>query len=772
MQKLKDLKNMKRWRRLNKGQQFLIIIILCVVVLWSVTLVAIWELERENTQRYRVENYDRFTTNIQMFQRVVRESEGFCQNIETSAYVFTTLENSTAEEILEHKLEPGFTIGKDSFIFEMDTPPHRHYNRLISLLMPNQNYSELIQYFPKSGLFFAITEHGHYAAVCRGMEELRILVDLQGDFLECDDGELVLARPTQYATSPLYIVQHIGESYLLCGMSEETVNSTLLLLDNVGRSYAVEQMACVLDNGQRIFREDAPMPGGEAALGGTDHIEVTDEHTIMRLHSEEPHFTMIACLRETGSTSVLSSSWFKLLLVLNALWVLSLAITYSYSIVQVFNPLRRISEEVSAQEVPGTQQASADDLERIASTIHHYHQQLSLSRKTIDEQIVQLRGACLKQLASGQFPTLTQEQLDELGIPALLSRYLLITMYPENGHWGRDDCSEQEYRYLRHVIVAAVSDTLSPQLDGFPAQYLMLQSCLLMVVQVPDDAAEGFVRQRVEGWVALISAQLTVRLRFGISKVRSGMDSFGRAYHEAQLHAALVEEQETGRSQEISLNALLKQSMHMADLIYMERYSDAYASFKEMVETILQQKGRHLRAQQLSSLLQLTLTMVTETNEFNANLLEQSGVDTAELRRADEEDKVLERWESVFSQLEMNKSKQIHGQYSSQFAAVYQYMLAHFRDPGLSLSMLAEEFSMSISTLSREFQKNLGQGFLESLHHMRIDAARYEIEHTATPLSEIATAVGYTNTLTMTRAFKKYLNCTPSVFRKKDSTPS
>ena len=771
MTKQTDPTKLNRWNRLNKGQKFLILIILCVVVLWSITTVAIWEMERENTQRYRGENYDRFKTNIQMFQRIMMESEGFFSNVNTSLRVLPELEAYTAEDFYAVKREPGFTIAKDAFIFELDTPPHRYYNRLLSLVMANDNYSELIHYFPSSDMYLVLTQNGHFQAICHGEEELRMLVNMQGEFIHLNDGDLVLATATQYSSSPLYVVRRLSESYLLCGMSEETVNSTLLL-DNAGRSYAVEQMACILDNGQRIFREDAPMPGGEAALGGTDRIEVTDEHTIMRLHSEEPHFTLIACLRETGSTSAFSSAWFKLLLVLNVLWVLSLAITYSYSIVQVFNPLRRISEEVSTQEVPGTQQASADDLERIASTIHHYHQQLSLSRKTIDEQIVQLRGACLKQLASGQFPTLTQEQLDELGIPALLSRYLLITMYPENGHWGRDDCSEQEYRYLRHVIVAAVSDTLSPQLDGFPAQYLMLQSCLLMVVQLPDDAAEAFVRQRVEGWVALISAQLTVRLRFGISKVRSGMDSFGRAYHEAQLHAALVEEQETGRSQEISLNALLKQSMHMADLIYMERYSDAYASFKEMVETILQQKGRHLRTQQLSSLLQLTLTMVTETNEFNASLLEQSGVDTAELRQADEENKVLERWESVFSRLEMNKSEQIHGQYSSQFAAVYQYMLAHFRDPGLSLSMLAEEFSMSISTLSREFQKNLGQGFLESLHHMRIDAARYEIEHTATPLSEIATAVGYTNTLTMTRAFKKYLNCTPSVFRKKDATPS
>lgn len=769
MTKQIDQTKMNHWNRLNKGRKFLIIIILCVVVLWSITLVAIWKLEQENTRRYRSENYDRFRTNIQMFQRIMMESEGFLRNVNTSLQVLPALESFTAEDFYAVKREPGFTIAKDTYLFELDTPPHRYYNRLLGLVMANDNYSELIHYFPSSDMYLVLTQNGHFQAMCHGEEELRMLVNMQGEFIHLNDGDLVLATATQYASSPLYIVWRLGESYLLCGMSEETVASTLLL-DNAGRSYTVEQMACVLDDGQRIFRENVPMPGGEATLGGTEQIEVTDDHTIMRFHSEEPRFTLIACLRETGTTNVLSSSWFKLLLVLNGLWVLSLAITYSYSIVQVFNPLRRISEEVSVQETSDTQQNSADDLERIASTIHHYHQQLSLSRKTIDKQIVQLRGACLKQLASGQFPTLTQEQLDELGIPELLSRYLLITMYPENGHWGRDDCSEQEYRYLRHVIVAAVSDTLSPQLDGFPAQYLMLQSCLLMVVQVPDDAAEAFVRQRVEGWVALISAQLTVRLRFGISKVRSGMDSFGRAYHEAQLHAALVEEQETGRSQEISLNALLKQSMHMADLIYMERYSDAYASFKEMVETILQQKGRHLRAQQLSSLLQLTLTMVTETNEFNANLLEQSGVDTAELCQTDEEDKVLERWESVFSQLEMNKSEQIHGQYSSQFAAVYQYMLAHFRDPGLSLSMLAEEFGMSISTLSREFQKNLGQGFLESLHHMRIETARYEIEHTATPLSEIATAVGYTNTLTMTRAFKKYLNCTPGVFRKKESS--
>ena len=136
--------------------------------------------------------------------------------------------------------------------------------------------------------------------------------------------------------------------------------------------------------------------------------------------------------------------------------------------------------------------------------------------------------------------------------------------------------------------------------------------------------------------------------------------------------------------------------------------------------------------------------------------------------RFSREAELLAEWEKVFGLLEAHQDKRIRWQYSEQFASIYQYMHAHFRDSGLSLTALAEEFGMSVSTLSREFQKNLGQGFLDSLHQMRIEEAKYAIENTNASLNDIAISVGYTNTLTMTRAFKKYLGCTPGSFRKKE----
>ena len=273
----------------------------------------------------------------------------------------------------------------------------------------------------------------------------------------------------------------------------------------------------------------------------------------------------------------------------------------------------------------------------------------------------------------------------------------------------------------------------------------------------------------VERWTMDLSVQLQKRFRFGVSPVQSGAESLHPAYRKVMQSAALVEEKESGRSQDICLNTLIRQNLHMSELVYMEHYNSAFACFKEMADTLYQQKSRRLRNQQLSGLMSLTLCMLMETSSENNALLQEAGIDIGALTQPeDDEAELLAEWEKVFGLLEAHQDKRIRGQYSEQFASIYQYMHAHFRDSGLSLTALAEEFGMSVSTLSREFQKNLGQGFLDSLHQMRIEEAKYAIENTNASLNDIAISVGYTNTLTMTRAFKKYLGCTPGSFRKKE----
>lgn len=160
--------------------------------------------------------------------------------------------------------------------------------------------------------------------------------------------------------------------------------------------------------------------------------------------------------------------------------------------------------------------------------------------------------------------------------------------------------------------------------------------------------------------------------------------------------------------------------------------------------------------------------MLTEANETNTALLENMNADISARETAEDPEKLLQCWKEIFNRLdEFYKNKKEQKQYSKQFMKIYQYMEKNFRNPELSLSMLAEKFDMSLPTMSREFHKNLGQGFLECLHYMRIEEAKFEIEHTDASLKDIAVSVGYSNTLTMNRSFKKYTGTTPGAFRKK-----
>ena len=405
-------------------------------------------------------------------------------------------------------------------------------------------------------------------------------------------------------------------------------------------------------------------------------------------------------------------------------------------------------------------------MNRLSLAIHQYNQQLASSQKTIGAQVRQLRQAYLEQLILEQDPYIPQNQLESLEMTNLLKEYVLALIYPEDGRWGTG--SEQGAGHHRHVALSAIQEILQAQFQEIDVQFLMCQGCLVGIIPLHGEMSEETVRQVAILWAINIGAQLKKRFRCSVSGIHSGMDSLSVSYHEAMCRAALLEEQESGRSEDIRMNVLLKQGMQLADLVCVERYNSACGCFQEMMDTVFKQKSRSLRNRQLNCVLSMMLCLLMENPETNQVLFEQMNVNSHELIRLKEREQMAQEWKTVFEQLESYKSRKIRGQYSEQFASIYQYMHAHFRDPGISLSMMAAEFNMSISTLSREFQKNLGQGFLESLHHMRIEAARYEIEHTNSPLSDIAISVGYTNTLTMTRAFKKYLGCTPGVFRKKD----
>ncbi len=100
------------------------------------------------------------------------------------------------------------------------------------------------------------------------------------------------------------------------------------------------------------------------------------------------------------------------------------------------------------------------------------------------------------------------------------------------------------------------------------------------------------------------------------------------------------------------------------------------------------------------------------------------------------------------------------------FLRMKQYIEDNFRNPALSAGMVAEQFGVSQSRISRSFKKYNQTGFLEYLHQLRVSEATRLLRQTDKTQAEIAQMVGYTNVYTMNRAFKTYANATPGRIRE------
>lgn len=769
---MKDSAKAKRAPVSGRRKRYILIAMLGVSMLLLISIFALFAIDRSNTLRYRSENYEKLSKNLVEFSDVLSHTDGLLENMKTSSRVLPLVSAMTQEEIKNSLLPSDWTGGPyvavNASPFENDSQEHLMFSRLLALNMGNPSISELVLYLPENGTYIALTLGGGTCVVCFTPEDFEQIIHIEGNPLDAEDYTLFAAQPTAYSQSELYVVRRLeGGQLLFCGLDNASWREALFA-NSVGRSYALKQMILQLPSGGRIYMEPERGTAGvpEALLAGQAAMLVDGKDTIMRLSSDSPGYELLALLRETGATGVLMGDTFRLFLLINALWLAVVIAVCLYVFVRISRPLHRLGNVVGAE---GGEETMVDEIERIWGAIENYDIQLRDKQMTIRAQNVQLRQALLREMLLGQNTVPAKEQMEQLGLTHLLERYVVIALYPDDGRWSHEDGSAQASSYRQHITALSVMESIKAQLQNDSAEFVAFQACLLVIVPAQDQEQEADVCHQVEQCLMDVSHQLQKRFQVGLSKAHCGAQELSHAYHEAMKRAAIVQEQQSGRSEDVSLSSQLKQNMHMADLIYVEKYAGAFACFREMIHTLSGQKSARLRNQQISCLLSLTLCMLLETNGINASVIEQMDVDVTDLISLKDEEEIIARWGEVFGTLENHQDVRLCGRYSEQFASIYQYMRAHFRDSELSLSFLADEFNMSMSTLSREFQKNLGQGFLECLHGIRIEAARYEIEHTNAPLSDIAISVGYTNTLTMTRAFKKYLGCTPGVFRKKEN---
>ena len=96
---------------------------------------------------------------------------------------------------------------------------------------------------------------------------------------------------------------------------------------------------------------------------------------------------------------------------------------------------------------------------------------------------------------------------------------------------------------------------------------------------------------------------------------------------------------------------------------------------------------------------------------------------------------------------------------------VTEYIESFFMDQSISLSKLADKFSLSEPYLSHVFKESTGENLSSCLERIRINHAHALLTETAISIDDIAEKVGYYSSDTFRKAFKRYHGITPAMYR-------
>jgi AraC-like DNA-binding protein len=120
--------------------------------------------------------------------------------------------------------------------------------------------------------------------------------------------------------------------------------------------------------------------------------------------------------------------------------------------------------------------------------------------------------------------------------------------------------------------------------------------------------------------------------------------------------------------------------------------------------------------------------------------------------------------------IEVDQSGDLREEYFQNDMELIEYINKNDRNPDLSLTQIADHFSVSSKYVTALVKKRFGMTYLKYVQERRISHAIDLLKNSSLPLEKIAEECGYTNMLTFRRNFKAIMSCNPSDLRGEKNT--
>ena len=345
--------------------------------------------------------------------------------------------------------------------------------------------------------------------------------------------------------------------------------------------------------------------------------------------------------------------------------------------------------------------------------------------------------------------------------------------------YGEENITEEsKLDLINYVIANVVGEITNQGHQGYIVEIDHSLACLMGVSLTEATEAENEILDIAKNAKRLVENYLYTTLTISVSRVHDSLAGFPEAYQEAI--EAMEYRMVIGAEQIIQYNNIRHPNYHYSYPMDVEYKlinaikSGDLTKAKAMVNSVISNNldGGILSVDMARCLMfNLVSTMIKTINEFS----ETSDPDLLQtidpVERVEQMLKcntIMEMKEYMESTLEdicgcVERKKQSHN--SKLKDDIINFINENYSCPEMSNAMIAEHFSIHPAYLSRFFKEQTGEKVLDYINKLRMQTAKQMLQESRCKIEEVAQKLGYNNSVSFIRVFKKYEGTTPGKYR-------
>lgn len=447
-----------------------------------------------------------------------------------------------------------------------------------------------------------------------------------------------------------------------------------------------------------------------------------------------------------------------------------------------YTPLQKLAGNVLSQM---DRSMEGDEYSVLSRSIATLLDKVQSQERLLEESKHSLESHTLRKLLRG---TLSAHQLQD-GDPRLGIRFqagcffvLLCSVTDAGTLLGeRDGEDESVLDLLTLVVSSALSSLPFPGCLTYTTDIDSMAGCIVNLSQPREAVQKQELLLAVRSMQEYIHTTLGISVCTGVSVLHESPEEIPLACREAQeaieasalfgLQNAVVDYEEAalaGSSSAERFSGQRAEEQLVCNCMRAGDYKGARVLIGRMFSSSMRKGACSLREAKLH-MSGFVSAMLAAFEEIRPSLGPDFFDTINPIEKLCEADSIVALEENVYAILDAliaySNARQ-QGPRAGREQEIVEYVRTHFGDPNLTVTVIADHFDMGASYLSRLFKKATGSGLLDYIHMLRIAKAKRLMQTTPLSCKEIALQIGYTNTLTMTRAFRKLEGVTPSLYKE------